>query len=130
MVVSHCLVTYCRNTYEQTHACCCLQGDLLLFAAGPTSVVTKALDRVRQYIAKDLKLVDQSAHKLLWITDWPMFEWNKNEQRLEALHHPFTAPNSDDMAASSGDLRNCRAQAYDMVYNGVEIGGGSLRIYR
>lgn len=107
-----------------------LQGDLLLLAAGPTAVVNKALDRVRQYLAKDLNLIDHSAHKLLWVTDWPMFEWNDDEQRLEALHHPFTAPNPDDLAAAGGDIRGARAQAYDMVYNGVEIGGGSLRIYR
>lgn len=109
---------------------CCVQGDLLLLAAGPTPVVNKALDRVRQFLARDLKLIDHSAHKLLWVTDWPMFEWNEDEQRLEALHHPFTAPNPDDVAAAGGELRNARAQAYDMVYNGVEIGGGSLRIYR
>lgn len=109
---------------------CRLQGDLLLLAAGRTAVVNKALDRVRQYIAKDLQLIDPSAHNLLWVTDWPMFEWNEDEQRLEALHHPFTAPNPQDYAAAGGDLRNARALAYDMVYNGVEIGGGSLRIYR
>jgi aspartyl-tRNA synthetase len=106
------------------------QGDLLLFAAGPTPIVNKALDRVRQYLAKDLNLIDSSAHNLLWVTDWPMFEFNKDEQRLEALHHPFTSPNPQDVEAAGGDLRNARALAYDMVYNGVEIGGGSLRIYR
>uniref|UniRef100_A0A383VTJ8 Aminoacyl-transfer RNA synthetases class-II family profile domain-containing protein n=1 Tax=Tetradesmus obliquus TaxID=3088 RepID=A0A383VTJ8_TETOB len=106
------------------------EGDLLLFAAGPTPTVNKALDRVRQYLAKDLNLIDSSAHNLLWVTDWPMFEFNEDEQRLEALHHPFTAPNPLDVEAAGGDLRGARAQAYDMVYNGVEIGGGSLRIYR
>lgn len=59
-----------------------------------------------------------------------MFEWNAEEQRLEALHHPFTAPNPQDVETASGDLRHARALAYDLVYNGVEIGGGSLRIYR
>ncbi|KAF6263693.1 aspartyl-tRNA synthetase [Scenedesmus sp. NREL 46B-D3] len=106
------------------------EGDLLLFAAGPAPVVNKALDRVRQYLAKDLNLIDTTAHNLLWVTDWPMFEFNEEEQRLEALHHPFTAPNPQDYEAAGGDLRNARAVAYDMVYNGVEIGGGSLRIYR
>ncbi|WIA28678.1 hypothetical protein OEZ86_011214 [Tetradesmus obliquus] len=106
------------------------EGDLLLFAAGPNPTVNKALDRVRQYLAKDLNLIDSSAHNLLWVTDWPMFEFNEDEQRLEALHHPFTAPNPQDVEAAGGDLRGARAQAYDMVYNGVEIGGGSLRIYR
>lgn len=110
-----------------------LQGDLLLFAAGPASVTNKALDRVRQFLGRTLNLIDASAHNLLWVTDFPMFEWNEDEQRLEALHHPFTAPNPDDLqdaGAAGGDLRHARALAYDMVYNGVEIGGGSLRIYR
>eukprot|EP00775_Hariotina_reticulata_P010539 gene10539-10699_t len=107
------------------------EGDLLLFAAGPVSTVNKALDRVRQYLAKDLKLIDPSVHCLLWVTEFPMFEWNEDEQRFEALHHPFTAPNPADLGPDGqGDLQHARALAYDMVYNGVEIGGGSLRIYR
>lgn len=105
------------------------QGDLLLFAAGPEATVNRSLDRVRQYLAKDLGLVPAGAHSLVWITDWPMFEWNEEEQRLEALHHPFTAPNQEDLAAGV-PLAQARALAYDLVYNGVEIGGGSLRIYR
>ena len=104
-------------------------GDLLLFAAGRTAVVNKALDRVRQYLARDLDLILEGVHALSWITDWPMFEVNEEEQRLEALHHPFTAPNPDDVAAGV-PLADSRALAYDVVYNGVEIGGGSLRIYR
>jgi aspartyl-tRNA synthetase len=88
------------------------------------------LDRVRQYLAKELGLIDPNTNCLLWVTDFPMFEWNEEEGRLEALHHPFTAPNPQDLEASKGDLRGVRALAYDMVYNGVEIGGGSLRIYR
>eukprot|EP00879_Flechtneria_rotunda_P005085 GHRR01005363.1.p1 GENE.GHRR01005363.1~~GHRR01005363.1.p1 ORF type:complete len:690 (+),score=231.65 GHRR01005363.1:2113-4182(+) len=106
------------------------EGDLLLLAAGPTPIVNKALNRVRQYLAKDLNLINHAAHNLLWVTDWPMFEYNEDEKRLEALHHPFTAPNQADVEAHGGDLTNVRAQAFDMVYNGVEIGGGSLRIYR
>ncbi|KAL8195272.1 hypothetical protein R6Q57_025675 [Mikania cordata] len=101
-------------------------GDLILFAVGPSSSVNKTLDRLRLYVANILGLVDQSKHSILWVTDFPMFEWNDSEQRLEALHHPFTAPNPEDM----NDLASARALAYDMVYNGVEIGGGSLRIYR
>ncbi|XP_078447351.1 tRNA synthetase class II (D, K and N) family protein [Wolffia australiana] len=101
-------------------------GDLILFSVGEKSLVNKTLDRLRQYVARDLGLIDQSAHSILWVTDFPMFEWNSLEQRLEALHHPFTAPNPDDM----DDLPNARALAYDMVYNGIEIGGGSLRIFK
>jgi aspartyl-tRNA synthetase len=104
-------------------------GDLLLFAAGAPATVNKALDRVRQFLAKELQLIPDNVHALAWITEWPMFEVNEEENRLEALHHPFTAPNVDDIAAGV-PLSQARAIAYDVVYNGVEIGGGSLRIYR
>ncbi|KAI9181786.1 hypothetical protein LWI28_018567 [Acer negundo] len=100
-------------------------GDLILFAVGHPASVNKTLDRLRVFVAHELGLVDHSKHSILWVTDFPMFEWNDSEQRLEALHHPFTAPNPEDME----DLSSARALAYDMVYNGVEIGGGSLRIY-
>ncbi len=101
-------------------------GDLLLFAAGPAPQVHKTLDRLRQYIARELGLIDPDLINLLWVTDFPMFEWNDGEQRLESLHHPFTAPYPEDVH----DLKSARAQAYDLVYNGLEIGGGSLRIYQ
>ncbi|MGA9383181.1 MAG: aspartate--tRNA ligase [Phormidium sp.] len=101
-------------------------GHLLLFAADTTAVVNKTLDRLRQVIAQQLGLIDQNKINLLWVTDFPMFEWNEEEKRLEALHHPFTAPNREDL----DDLKTARAQAYDLVYNGVEVGGGSCRIYQ
>ncbi|GFP99420.1 aspartate--tRNA(ASP/ASN) ligase [Phtheirospermum japonicum] len=101
-------------------------GDLILFAVGNNASVNKTLDRLRLHVAHDLGLIDPSRNSILWVTDFPMFEWNDLEERLEALHHPFTAPNPDDMK----DLASARALAYDMVYNGVEIGGGSLRIYK
>jgi aspartyl-tRNA synthetase len=101
-------------------------GYLLLFGAGEPETVNKSLDRLRLLIAEEQGLIDQSKINLLWITDFPMFEWNAGEKRLEALHHPFTAPNPEDIE----DLTNARALAYDLVYNGVEIGGGSLRIYQ
>ncbi|KAF5444269.1 hypothetical protein F2P56_036757 [Juglans regia] len=101
-------------------------GDLMLFAVGQDASVNRTLDRLRVFVAHELGLVDHSRHSILWVTDFPMFEWNDSEQRLEALHHPFTAPNPEDM----NDLASARALAYDMVYNGVEIGGGSLRIYK
>ncbi|KAK8315063.1 hypothetical protein V6Z12_D01G214300 [Gossypium hirsutum] len=101
-------------------------GDLILFAVGHQTSVNRTLDRLRVFLAHELGLVDHSRHSILWVTDFPMFEWNDSEQRLEPLHHPFTAPNPEDM----GDLSSARALAYDMVYDGVEIGGGSLRIYK
>ncbi|HBE20973.1 MAG TPA: aspartate--tRNA ligase [Cyanobacteria bacterium UBA11149] len=101
-------------------------GDLLLFCADTAIVVNKTLDKLRIAIANELKLIDPDKINLLWVTDFPMFEWNPDEKRLEALHHPFTAPHPDDV----NDLKTARAQAYDLVYNGYEVGGGSLRIYQ
>jgi aspartyl-tRNA synthetase len=101
-------------------------GHLLLFGAGDDVTVNKTLDRLRQCLARELKLIDLEAINLLWVVDFPMFEWNPDEKRLEALHHPFTAPHPED----AHDLKTARAQAYDLVLNGFEIGGGSLRIYQ
>ncbi|GAB4524095.1 MAG: aspartate--tRNA ligase [Pleurocapsa sp.] len=101
-------------------------GYLLLFGAGDTATVNKSLDRLRQVIGQELGLIDENKINLVWITDFPMFEWNSDEKRYEALHHPFTAPYPEDLE----DLTTARAQAYDLVYNGVEVGGGSLRIYQ
>ena len=74
-------------------------------------------------MAKQLNLADPKAHALLWVTDFPMFEWNEEEQRHEALHHPFTAPNQQTADQNGGDLTHAKALAYDLVYNGVEVGG-------
>jgi len=101
-------------------------GALLLFGAGSVDMVNKTLDRLRQVIGQEMGLIDSEKINLLWVTDFPMFEWKADEKRLEALHHPFTAPHPDDL----NDLKTARAQAYDLVFNGFEIGGGSLRIYQ
>jgi aspartyl-tRNA synthetase len=101
-------------------------GDLLLFGAGDTETVHKSLSRLRLVLGERLGLIDPEQLNLLWVTEFPMFEWNADEKRLEALHHPFTAPHPDDL----DNLKTARAQAYDLVYNGIEIGGGSLRIYQ
>lgn len=101
-------------------------GHLLLFAAGDTATVNKTLDRLRQTIAREFNLIDPTALHLLWVVDFPMFEWNAEEKRLEALHHPFTAPHPADL----DDLKTARAQAYDLIFNGYEVGGGSLRIHQ
>ncbi|KEF42070.1 MAG: aspartate--tRNA ligase [Cyanobium sp. CACIAM 14] len=113
------------------------EGTLLLFGAGDTATVNKALDRVRQYLARELGLVkperDNDQWNFLWVVDFPMFEHNAEENRLEALHHPFCAPNPDDLgddpAGWSEALPTARAVAYDLVLNGLELGGGSLRIH-
>jgi len=112
-------------------------GTLLLFGAGDTATVNKALDRVRQFLARELGLVpadrDNDIWNFLWVVDFPMFEFNKDENRLEALHHPFCAPNREDLGDDperwAETLPTARAQAYDLVLNGLELGGGSLRIH-
>ena len=101
-------------------------GHLLLFGAGDEATVNKSLDRLRLVIGQELGLIDEDQDNFVWVTEFPMFEWNADEKRLEALHHPFTAPNSEDL----DDLAKARAVAYDLVLNGVEVGGGSLRIYQ
>ena len=101
-------------------------GHLLLFGAGPTAIVNASLSRVRLALGQELGLIDPNRVNLLWVTEFPLFEWNADEKRLEALHHPFTAPHPDDLE----DLKTARSEAYDLVYNGLEIGGGSLRIYQ
>ena len=112
-------------------------GTLLLFGAGDTATVNKALDRVRQYLAKELGMVqadrDNDQWNFLWVVDFPMFEFNSDENRFEALHHPFCAPNGEDLGNDPSEwaktLPQARAQAYDLVLNGLELGGGSLRIH-
>ncbi|WP_017326358.1 aspartate--tRNA ligase [Synechococcus sp. PCC 7336] len=101
-------------------------GTLLLFGAGDEAIVNESLNRLRLHLGLQLDLIPADKLNLLWVTDFPMFEWNEDEQRNEALHHPFTAPNPEDL----DDLVQARAQAYDLVWNGVEVGGGSLRIYQ
>ena len=101
-------------------------GHLLLFGAGDTATVNATLDRLRQAVAAELGLIPEDKLNLLWVTDFPMFEWNADEKRYEALHHPFTAPNPEDI----DDLTTARAVAYDLVFNGYELGGGSLRIFQ
>jgi len=101
-------------------------GHLLLFGAGDTDTVNKSLSRLRLVLGEQLGLIDPEKINLLWVTDFPMFEYNAEEKRLAALHHPFTAPNPEDLE----DLAQARALAYDMIFNGIEIGGGSLRIYQ
>ena len=114
-----------KSIIEQTGAA---PGDLIVLIAGDEGVVNRALDRVRLYLGHALEEIPHGEHNLCWITDWPLLEWNEDDKRYESLHHPFTAPNPDDLETLP--LEQCRAVAYDLVYNGVEIGGGSLRIYR
>lgn len=104
-------------------------GDLLLIVADKESVVSNVLGRLRLKLGEELGLIDHSRHELLWVVDFPMFEFDEEQGRLMAVHHPFTAPKSEDVSYIDTNPEKCRARAYDVVYNGVEIGGGSIRIH-
>ncbi len=105
-------------------------GDLVLLVAGTEKDANKALAPLRCRIAEDMKLYDEKRFEFVWIVDFPMFEWNADENRYDSMHHPFTAPVPEDIPKLDSDPANLTAQAYDIVVNGSEIGGGSIRIHR
>ncbi len=105
-------------------------GDLLLFVADGFDVVCASLGRLRLHLGEKLGMIDPSVFNLLWVTDFPLLEWDKEEKRFGAMHHPFTAPLDEDLPLLDTDPGKVRAKAYDMVLNGSEIGGGSIRIHR
>ncbi len=105
-------------------------GDILFFVADKPDVVNAALSNLRLKLGKMAGLIDENKINVLWVVDFPMFEWNEDENRWEALHHPFTSPKEEDVEKLLEDPESVRARAYDMVLNGVEIGGGSIRIHR
>ena len=105
-------------------------GDLLLVISGHKKVVAQSLGAVRLQIGKQEKLIAADAYKLLWVTHFPMFEYDETERRYVACHHPFTSPVEEDIDRIFSDPARVRAKAYDLVLNGMEIGGGSIRIHR
>jgi aspartyl-tRNA synthetase len=104
-------------------------GDLLLFVADKANVVADSLGALRLKLGKELNLIDQSLFNFLWITDWPLLEYDAEAGRYFAAHHPFTMPVRSDLELLNSDPSKVRAQAYDLVLNGYELGGGSLRIF-
>ena len=104
-------------------------GDLLLFAADKNQVVWDVLGNLRLEIARQLELLDKNAYKFLWVTEFPLLEWNEEAGRYTAMHHPFTMPMEEDLHLIDTDPGKVRAKAYDIVLNGTEIGGGSVRIF-
>ena len=105
-------------------------GDIIFFVADKPKLVYDIMGRLRLHFGKSLNLIDDSKHDLLWVVDFPMFEWSDEEGRFMAMHHPFTSPNLEDLdKLDSGDLGNVKSIAYDIVYNGTELGGGSVRIH-
>lgn len=105
------------------------KGDLLLIIADKAQIVANALGQLRLEMARRLNLIDQDKLNFLWVIDFPMFEYDEEENRWAAMHHPFTSPRDEDVQYLESDPGRVKAKAYDMVLNGTEIGGGSLRIY-
>ena len=104
-------------------------GDLLLFAADKNKVVWDVLGNLRLEIARQLELLDKGDYKFLWVTEFPLLEWNDEQERYQAMHHPFTMPMDEDLELLDTDPGKVRAKAYDIVLNGTELGGGSVRIF-
>jgi aspartyl-tRNA synthetase len=105
-------------------------GDLILMVADEFLTACDSLGRLRLHLGEKLNLIDKSRYDFLWVVDFPLLEWDKEEKRYAAMHHPFTAPLDEDLALLDADPGKVRAKAYDMVLNGSEIGGGSIRIHR
>ncbi len=105
------------------------EGDLLLAVGGPGSTVFAALGALRIHLAHGHGLIPEGRHDFLWVTDFPLLEWNAGEDRFYAMHHPFTSPVEDDAGLLEDDPGAARARAYDVVMDGVELGGGSIRIH-
>ena len=104
-------------------------GDLLLFAADKNKVVWDVLGNLRLEIARQLEILDKGDYKFLWVTEFPLLEWNDEQERYQAMHHPFTMPMEEDLQYLDTDPGRVRAKAYDIVLNGTELGGGSVRIF-
>ena len=105
-------------------------GDLLLFAADKNKIVWNVLGALRLELAKQMDLPDPNAYHFLWVTDFPLLEWSEEENRYMAMHHPFTMPKEEDWENVDEDPGSVRAKAYDIVLNGTELGGGSVRIHQ
>lgn len=104
-------------------------GDLLLFAADKNKVVWAVLGALRLELASQMELLDKDDYRFLWVTEFPLLEWDEEEQRFSAMHHPFTMPMEEDLEYLDSDPGRVRAKAYDIVLNGNEVGGGSVRIF-
>ena len=105
-------------------------GDLLLFAADKNKIVWNVLGALRLQLGEELGLIDENKYNFLWVTEFPLLEWSDEENRFTAMHHPFTMPMDEDLPLLDTDPGAVRAKAYDIVLNGTEIGGGSVRIHQ
>ena len=107
-----------------------MPGDLLLFAADKNKVVWDVLGNLRLELAKQMELLDKNQYNFLWVTEFPLLEWSDEQNRYLAMHHPFTMPMEEDLQYIDSEPGRVRAKAYDIVLNGNEIGGGSVRIFQ
>ena len=105
-------------------------GDIFLFVADKRKIALPSLDKLRTYLGKELNLIDKNAVEALWVTHFPMFEYNEEQDRWDAMHHPFTAPLAKDLDSLSDNIAEVKARAYDLVINGHEIAGGSIRNFQ
>ncbi len=105
-------------------------GDLVVFGADAPKIVNESLGHLRKEIAKRLNLINENEYKFVWITDFPLLEWDEDEKRYTALHHPFTSPKDEDLDLLEKEPEKVKSKAYDIVLNGIELGGGSIRIHR
>lgn len=106
------------------------KGDLVFILAGPKPSVLEQLGQLRLMVGEEFGLIDKNAFNFLWVTDFPLLEWDEETRRYHAMHHPFTSPKEEDMDKLESDPASVKARAYDLVLNGSEIGGGSIRIHR
>ena len=104
-------------------------GDIIFLVASDMKIASTALGALRLNLAEKHKLIPADKYEYLWVTDFPMFGWNEEEKRCDALHHPFTSPKLEDASLIESEPLKVRAKAYDLVLNGTEIGGGSIRIH-
>jgi len=105
------------------------EGDVLFFAADKNTVVFNALGGLRLHLAEKFGLIDKDSYDILWVTEFPLLEWSEEDNRYVAMHHPFTSPKTEDLPLLDTDPGKVRAKAYDLVINGQEAGGGSIRIF-
>ena len=119
-----------ETVIELARRCGASRGDMLLVVAADDATTSSALDALRRTVADDNGLTDDNLLKFAWVTDFPMFEWDDSGERLSAMHHMFTAPFAEDMSLLDDDPAKMRSHSYDLICNGFEIGGGSVRIHQ
>jgi aspartyl-tRNA synthetase len=106
-----------------------VKGDLVLIIGADWHTTCAAMGALRLKLGHDLKLIDETQTSLHWVVDFPLFEWNEEEKRIQACHHPFTSPQEQDLPLLESEPLKARARAYDLIFNGTEAGGGSIRIH-